>query len=172
MSTTQVPLDSTVEGATGRFWRWGLKSMLVLLFVVILAIQALLPWWAQDTARTAPEFAFLQYPVLALSLGVLGCVQVVAIATWRLVDFSVSDRIFSQVAFRWVAVLAVAPAVAAGCCFLLLMVVCGYTQGPPGLVIIFAVGSVGSLGVSLVVVVLRGLLRRAVNMRTELEAVI
>lgn len=165
--------DSQADVAVPPVKHLALKVVLSFIFVGLLATQLLLlPQIAQATADATPLYAHLRYPVLALSI--LWCVspQVVVISTWRLADLVAQGHIFSDRPFWWVN--AMAYSAFAGCVPLALMTgLLSFSTALRPIVFLSIVGAgTACLGVGLIVLVLRGLLRRAVLMRVELDEVI
>ena len=149
-----------------------LRVLLVLVFAALLAAQTVaLPMMFADQARQLPDLAHLRWPLLVVTVLGLVCVQVVIVATWKLLTLVKDDQIFSEGSLTWVDAIVWAIGVA----WLLLLGVFGYfaaTWGAPGLpallLVLLLVGAV----LGLLVIVLRALLRQATALRTDMEAVI
>lgn len=149
-----------------------LRVLLVLVFAALLAAQVVaLPALVGDQAQDVPELAPLRWPLLTvLVLGLL-CVQVVVVATWKLLTLVTEDRIFTEGSLVWVD--AIVWAIGAAW-LLLLAVFVGALMiwGPSGLpaliLVLLLIGAV----LGLLVIVLRALLRQATTLRSDLEAVI
>lgn len=117
----------------------------------------------------------LSWVLAALALVFVACVEVAIVCLWRLLTFARSDAIFSTRAFRFVDVIV-------GCCVaagVLIMVAAAILAPmpdvdgpPPGMILIFGLVGAGCWGIGLLVVVMRGLLTRAIAWRDELEVVI
>lgn len=108
--------------------------------------------------------------IAILALWVL-CLQVVAVCIWQLVSMAAADAVFSDGAFRFVDVVIGAISAAA-----LLTAGLATLLAPgdiaPGVVGLIYGAAVATGGVALVVVVMRSLLRKAIEMRTELDEVV
>ena len=138
-----------------------------------LALQvAVLPWMAGWMADDYPEVAFMRWPVLALSILGLACVEVVLVCIWPLLGAVQASRIFDSRLFVWVDTIVWALAAAAG----LSVVAFGYlvatAPGPisvPAIALFAAVATVGMLSLMLV---MRALLHQATALQTEMSAVI
>ena len=149
-----------------------LRVLLVLVFAALLAAQTVaLPVMFADQARQLPDLAHLRWPLLVVTVLGLVCVQVVIVATWKLLTLVKDDQIFSEGSLTWVDAIVWAIGVA----WVLLLGVFGYfvaTWGAPGLpallLVLLLVGAV----LGLLVIVLRALLRQATELRTDMEAVI
>jgi hypothetical protein len=117
----------------------------------------------------------LSWILAALAIAFVACVEVGIACLWRLLTFARSDVIFSTRAFRFVDVIV-------GCCVaagVLIMVVAAILAPmpdvdgpPPGMILVFGLVGAGCWGIGLLVVVMRGLLTRAIAWRDELEVVI
>ncbi|TKJ23397.1 DUF2975 domain-containing protein [Blastococcus sp. CCUG 61487] len=149
-----------------------LRVFLVLLFALLVMLQTFsLPGQFAHMAEESPEDAHLRWPLTALAVFWVLCVQVVVVCTWRLLTLVQRDEIFSAGALRWVdgivAAIAAAWVVLVGV-FLLV----GFTADDPGLpLLLFLVVLVGAV-LGLLMVVMRALLRQATTLRTDMEAVI
>ncbi|MGX4654810.1 DUF2975 domain-containing protein [Micromonospora sp. SCSIO 07396] len=157
---------------TARWAVTALRVFLVVLFAVLVLFQTMsLPGQFAHLARESPEQAYLRWPATAVTVFWVLCVQVVIVATWRLLTLVRDDRIFSEPALAWVD--AIVWAVAAG--WLTLVGVFGYVgfhADDPGLPMLLFLLSVGVTVLGLLMVVMRALLRQATTLRSDMEAVI
>lgn len=148
-----------------------LRVLLGLAFVALVVAQVrVLPAtyddWVRDAA-TPPGTDWL----LAVSVLVLLCVQLVIACTWRLLTMVKDDRIFSDDALVWVNVIVGAMAAA----WLLVLGTFCYVLALgefPGLSVAMLLMLVAGAVVGLLMVVMRALLRQATSLRTDMEAVI
>ena len=138
------------------------------LAVVIVVGGILLFPISASLARGNPEFADLQTPLLALALAIGVCAEAVLAATARLVGYIHQDRIFDRAAARAVDLLVLTVIIAPGLTASLLP----FIPGPPPLALLIFGGVLVGITLSLVLYVLRSLLRRAVLMRVELDEVV
>jgi hypothetical protein len=149
-----------------------LRVFLVLLFAILVVFQTLsLPGQFAYLARESPDLAYLRWPMTAVSVFWVLCVQVVIVATWKLLTLVEADRIFSAFALAWVD--AIVWAIAAA--WVVLSGACLYfaiTWGDPGLPLLLLLMSIGVAVLGLLMVVMRALLRQATALRTDMEAVI
>ena len=148
-----------------------LRIVLVLLFAGLLLLQTFsLPGQLAFEVEQNPEFANERWPLLLVLDAGLVCVQVVIVATWRLLTLVTEDRIFDERAFVWVDAIVCAVGVA----WLLLVGLFFYAVGfgDPGLPILIIVMGLGTAVLGLLMVVMRALLRQATALRTDMEAVI
>lgn len=107
-----------------------------------------------------------QLAVVAMAFGV--CVAVILVATGVLVGYTRSDRIFRRSALRWVDVLV--GAFVAGTA--LVVVALFFIPGPPQLFLLVEACVPAGIAITLVLLVMRALLRRAVEMHLELDEVV
>lgn len=149
-----------------------LRVFLVVLFAVLVVFQTLsLPGQFAAMAREEPDQAHLQWPVTAVAVFLVLCVQVVLVATWQLLTLVKKDRIFTPGSMVWVDV--ILWAIGAGWLVLVgAFLYVGFNADDPGMpmLLLLVVATVTVVG--LVVVVLRALLRKATTLRTDMEAVI
>jgi hypothetical protein len=150
-----------------------LRVLLVMLFVASVLGQTLaMPGQFAYMAQESPELAYLRWPMLTFSVLELLCVQVVIVSTWRLLTLVKADRIFSEGSLVWVD--AIVWAIAAAWAMLLgVFVYFALTLGiEPGFPMLVMVMLVAGAAFTLLMVVLRALLRQATSLRTDMEAVI
>ena len=149
-----------------------LRAFLVVLFGVLVVLQTLsLPGQFAYMAEQSPDLAYLRWPLTGVTVFWVLCVQVVVVATWKLLTLVDDDRIFSDAALAWVD--AIVWAIAAGWVVLLgVFLYVGLRSDDPGLPLLLFLVVVGLTVLGLVMVVMRALLRQATALRTDLEAVI
>jgi hypothetical protein len=155
--------------------RWAvtaLRVFLVLLFAILLMLQTFsLPGQFAHMAYESPDQAHLRWPMTIVSAFLVLCVQVVVVCTWQLLTLVMKDRIFTEASMRWVDSIVVA--IAAGwVVFLGVFLYVGFHAQDPGLPLLLFLMLVGGAVLGLLLVVLRTLLRRATNLRTDMDAVI
>ncbi|WFE66282.1 MULTISPECIES: DUF2975 domain-containing protein [Micromonospora] len=157
---------------TARWAVTALRGFLVVLFAVLVLFQTMsLPGQFAHLARESPEQAYLRWPATAVTVFWVLCVQVVIVATWRLLTLVRKDRIFSEPALAWVD--AIVWAIAAGWLVLVgVFLYVGFHADDPGLPMLLFLLSVGVTVLGLLMVVMRALLRQATALRTDMEAVI
>jgi preprotein translocase subunit SecY len=149
-----------------------LKVFLAVMFAILLLLQVMsLPGQFAYMAEQSPELAYLRWPLTALSVFWVLCVQVVVVSTWRLLTLVKDDRIFSDASFAWVD--AIIGAIAAA------WVVLGFASlyvavnaDDPGFPILVFLVDVCVTVLLLLMLVMRALLRQATALRTDMEAVI
>jgi hypothetical protein len=144
----------------------------VLLFVVLIPFETLsLPGQFAHMAEESPELAYLRWPLTAVTVFWVLCVQVVIVATWKLLTMVKKDRIFSDASLVWVDAIVWA-IVAAWVVLLGVFLYFGFIADDPGLPVLLFLMLTGIAVVGLLMVVMRALLRQATTLRTDMEAVI
>lgn len=138
------------------------------LAALVLALAAALFPVSASLATQNPEFANLRVPLLALALAVCVCIELVLLITALLVGSIRRDGIFGETAARLVNLLVVAVLVAT----ILTAAMLPLLPGPPALVIMILGGVLAGITLTLVLTVLRSLLRRTALMRVELDEVV
>ncbi|MFC5931167.1 DUF2975 domain-containing protein [Cryobacterium melibiosiphilum] len=146
----------------------GSWTALGLLAVVILVGGILLFPVSASVARDNPEFADLRTPLLGLALAIVVCAETVLAVTALLVGYILQDRIFDRAAARAVDLLVLTVLVAT----VLTAALLPFIPGPPPLALLILGGVLVGIALTLVLSVLRSLLRRAVLMRVELDEVV
>src|SRR5829696_1618099 len=149
-----------------------LRVFLVLMFGVLVVFQTLsLPGQFAYMAKESPEDAYLRWPLTAIFVFWVLCIQVVIVATWKLLTLVKHDRIFSEASLVWVNAIVwaiIAAWVVLVCVFLYV----GFNADDPGLPLLLFLMVVGVSVLGLLIVVMRALLRQATTLRTDMEAVI
>lgn len=143
-------------------------SLLVILFLQLLG----LPWLSGVMADDLPGEAHMRWPILALAILGLGCVQVGTFCTLRLLGFTRRGDVFSPRALRWVD--GIVGAFLAGSLVCLTTIVYQFytVTGPPLWILLLFSGVVAGTGMALLMVVMRTLLVQATALQTEIDAVI
>ncbi|MBQ0994647.1 DUF2975 domain-containing protein [Micromonospora sp. H61] len=149
-----------------------LRVFLVVLFGVLVLFQTFsLPGQFAHMAAESPQDAYLRWPATVVAVFWVLCVQVVIVATWKLLSLVKSDRIFTEASLRWVD--AIVWAIAAAWVVLVgVFLYVGFNADDPGLPLLLFLLTVGVSVLGLLMVVMRALLRQATTLRTDMEAVI
>jgi len=134
---------------------------------VVLA-EVVLVATARSMAVMYPEFAHLETPLVTAAIVFGVCVEAVLVITALLVASIQSGRIFDRAALRLVNGLVISLILAT----LVIVVVLPLLPGPPALGLAALGGIIAGAAVTLVVLVLRSLLRQAAFMRLELNEVV
>jgi hypothetical protein len=149
-----------------------LRLFLVLLFGILVLFQTMsLPGQFAYMAKESPDLAYLRWPMTAVTVFWVLCVQVVIVSTWKLLTLVKEDRIFSEASMAWVNAIVCA----IGAAWLVLLGVFlyfGFRADDPGLPLLLFLMLVGIAVLGLLMLVMRALLRQATSLRTDMEAVI
>ena len=149
-----------------------LRFFLVVLFGILVVFQVLsLPGQFAHMAKESPEDAHLRWPLTAIAVFLVLCVQVVVVSTWQLLTLVKDDRIFSDASQKWVN--AIVWAIGAAWVVLTgLFLWVGFQADDPGAPMLMFLMLTGLTVLGLLMVVLRALLRRATALHTDMQAVI
>ncbi|MFI6232947.1 DUF2975 domain-containing protein [Micromonospora sp. NPDC050784] len=144
----------------------------MVLFGVLVLFQTFsLPGQFAHMAQESPQDAYLRWPATVVAVFWVLCVQVVIVATWKLLSLVKSDRIFTEASLKWVD--AIVWAIAAAWVVLVgVFLYVGFNADDPGLPLLLFLLTVGVSVLGLLMVVMRALLRQATTLRTDMEAVI
>jgi hypothetical protein len=149
-------------------------------FIVLVALGALLaqivvvPTIGAGVVGDA-ELPELSVPYSVAGIALVACVQVALLGIWALLSMVRRDAIFADRAFRWVDVIIGAGTVATALTLALavhLYFVVEPILDAPGLIAITLGGTICGGAFVLLMVVMRGLLRRATSFRSELDEVV
>ena len=149
-----------------------LRVFLVLLFGVLVMLQTFsIPGQFAYMAEVSPNDAPLRWPLTILGIYLVLCVEVVIVATWKLLTLVQKDRIFTSASLVWVD--AIVWAIAAA--WVVIVGVFGFVllnADDPGMPVVLLLVTTGVTVLGLLMVVMRALLRQATALRTDMEAVI
>jgi hypothetical protein len=149
-----------------------LRILLVVAFALLLLFQVMsLPGQFAHMAAESPQLAYLQWPLTVFSIVELLCVQAVIVSTWKLLTLVKHDRIFSKASLAWVDVIVWA-VVAAWILLLGVFLFVGFNADDPGMPLLLFLFVVAGAVLALLLVVLRAVLRQAITLRTDMDAVI
>ncbi|MEV7646428.1 DUF2975 domain-containing protein [Arthrobacter sp. NPDC089319] len=149
-----------------------LRILLVVAFALLLLFQVMsLPGQFAHMAAESPQLAYLQWPLTVFSIVELLCVQAVIVSTWKLLTLVKHDRIFSKASLAWVDVIVWA-VVAAWILLLGVFLFVGFNADDPGMPLLMFLFVVAGAVLGLLLVVLRAVLRQAITLRTDMDAVI
>lgn len=156
------------------------RTTIVVLQVLIAGLIALLlfcqivviPQTAASMAGLYPEFAELRIPGIVIGGVFALCAQVLLVCVWRLLSLVRVGAIFSDRSFVWVDVSLAAVAVATLLVVGSLVILQLAGASPPSISLLCLIGIVVGAGLSLLIVVLRGLLRKASQLEHDLSEVV
>jgi hypothetical protein len=123
---------------------------------------------AGELVQVLPVLAPVQNQLVVVALGFGVCVEVLLVVTGVLVGYIRADRIFYPSALRLVDALVLAVVAAT----LLVIVALFFIPGPPQLFLLVEAAVPVGATITLVLLVMRSLLRRAVAMHDELDEVV
>jgi hypothetical protein len=148
------------------------KAALACLFALLVLLQVMsLPGQFAHMARENPDAAYLRWPLTAVSIFWVVCIQVVVVSTWKLLTLVRRDRIFTDASFVWVDAI-VRSIAAAGAVLAVVFLVVGFRADDPGLPLLLFLFCMIIGVAALLMVVMRALLRQATALRTDMDAVI
>lgn len=150
-----------------------LKALIVVLVALLLASQILvIPEVARITALRNPDVVQLEIPGIIGAVVFLALVEVTLVCVWFLLSLVQTDRIFRVEAFRYVDII-LGALVAAGVLILAAyLVILANRAVSLSLSLLAILGVVVSAALALLVVVLRGLLRKALELEQDLSEVV
>lgn len=150
-----------------------LKALIaVLLALLVLCQVVVVPAVAAQSAVRYWQIAYFEVPGMIVGILFLVCVQVVLVCVWRLLSLVREDSIFSDSAFPNVdlSLAAVAFATALVLIALLALSLTGFLT--PSITLLLLLGVVVGSGLSLLIFVMRGLLRKAAQLEHDLSEVV
>lgn len=151
----------------------GLKAVIGVILAVSVAGQVfVIPFLAAETVRSFPEAESLRLPGIVGCVALVVCTQVALVCLWRLLTMVADDAIFSTVAFGWVNALIVCCAAFTALIAVAFGVLSAANAFPGGLAIMLIAAFIAGAGVTLLLVVMRGLLRKACMLERDLSEVI
>ncbi|WP_312173678.1 DUF2975 domain-containing protein [Microbacterium sp.] len=150
-----------------------LKALIVVLLALLLASQVLvIPEVARITALRNPDVVQLEVPGIIGAVVFIALIEVTLVCVWFLLSLVQTDRIFRVEAFRYVDII-LGALVAAGVLILAsYLVIVANRAVSLSLSLLAILGVVVSAALALLVVVLRGLLRKALELEQDLSEVV
>ena len=150
-----------------------LKLLIVVLFALVLVCQVfVVPAVAAQSAIRYGEISYLRVPGIVIGILFLLCVQVVLVCVWRLLSLVSADGIFSERAYPDIDVSLGAVAFATVLVAATLVTLLAVGVGNASIVLLCTLGIVVGAGLSLLIVVLRGLVRKASQLEHDLSEVV
>lgn len=150
------------------------RVLIVVMALGCVVIQVLmLPLFGSQTVESAPEVAYLFWPVLVATEAFMLAAHVVLWSMWLLVGRVARDEVFCPTSFRYVDAIIWALLAASLLAGGTLVGVVGIADvGGPPVGVLGVAASVGSLAAAVLVALMRGLLVQSTEMRDFLEAVV
>lgn len=150
-----------------------LKTLIAVMLLLLLASQILvIPEVARITAIRNPDVAQLEVPGIVGAITFLALVQVTLVCVWRLLSLVRAERIFSADAFRYVDIILWALAAAGALIAVSYVVIIASRAVSLSLTLLAILGIVVSAALALLVVVMRGLLRKALELEQDMSEVV
>lgn len=132
-----------------------------------------IPLVSGSLAQQYPEVADLAVPYAVAAIAVVVCVQLALVAIWFLLAMVARSSIFARQAARWVTVIIIAGIVATVIVVVVGVHLLGVAQvGGPGAVLAVVAVCVGGAAFVLLMIVMRGLLGTATDLKSELDEVV
>ncbi|HCS62001.1 MAG TPA: DUF2975 domain-containing protein [Microbacterium sp.] len=150
-----------------------LKTLIAVMIALLLVSQAVvIPAVARITAIRNPDVAHLEIPGIIGAVLFLVFVEVTLVCVWRLLSLVRTERIFSQDAFCFVDIILWALASAGVLIAASYGVILANRAVSLSLTLLAVLGIVVSAALALLVVVLRGLLRKALELEQDMSEVV
>lgn len=150
-----------------------LRAMIAVLIALLLFAQVfMIPGVAEDTARRNPDLAYLEVPGIIGAVLFLALVEIVLLCVFALLSLVRADRIFSPHSFRWVDIIIGTMLASAALLIASFVVLATAHAVNPGILVLAVFGVVVSFSLALLVGVMRGLLRKALQLEQDLSEVV
>ncbi|SJN26065.1 transmembrane transport protein [Microbacterium esteraromaticum] len=150
-----------------------LRGLIAVLIALLLFVQLIMiPAVAAETSRRNPDLAYLEVPGIIGAVLFLVLVEVVLVCVFVLLSLVRADRIFSSQAFRYVDVIIGTMLASAVLLVASFIVLATGRAVNPGILVLAVFGVVVSLSLALLVGVMRGLLRKALELEQDLSEVV
>ena len=150
-----------------------LKTLIAAMLVILVFSQiVVIPAVARGTAEHNPDLAYLEVPGIIGATLFLAAVELVLICIWRLLSLVRTEQIFSPKAFVWIDVI-IGTFVFAGLLIGASLVVLALGRAVnPSITLLGVLGVVVGGALALLVVVMRGLLTKALQLEQDLSEVV
>lgn len=150
-----------------------LKVLIAILIALLVFCQLfVIPATVASLAQTYPEFAHLVVPGIIVGGIFALCAEVLLACVWRLITLVGVDSIFTERSFVWVDVSIAAVATATVLVVTALVILTTAGASPPSIALLCLIGAIVGAGLSLLLVVMRGLLRKASQLEHDLSEVV
>ena len=143
-----------------------------MLLLLVFSQIVIIPAAAHGTALANPDLAYLEGPGIVGAVLFILCVEVVLVCIWRLLALVRTDEIFSPRAFVWIDVI-IGTFIVAGLLIGASLVILAFGRAVnPSITLLGVLGVVVGAALALLVVVLRGLLTKALQLEQDLSEVV
>lgn len=150
-----------------------LRLLLILTTLFVLMLQVfLLPILAQEVAAQDPALEYLRWPILALSIGALACLQAVMVCIWMLLDAVLVDRIFDPRSLVWAARIEKALMLGGALTLVIAFLVFKAPEGHLLVTLAVTGGVLAFFGTAYLMRAMRSLLERSTSLQDEMAGVI
>ncbi|WP_120494172.1 DUF2975 domain-containing protein [Microbacterium phyllosphaerae] len=150
-----------------------LKALIIVLLGLLLASQTLvIPEVARITAIRNPDVAQLEIPGIIGAVVFIGLIEVTLVCIWFLLSLVQEGRIFRVEAFRYVDIILGALTAAGAIILVSYIVIVASRAVSLSLSLLAVLGIVVSAALALLLVVLRGLLRKALELEQDMSEVV
>lgn len=150
-----------------------LKTLIAVMLLLLLASQILvIPEVARITAIRNPDVAHLEIPGIVGAIVFIALIQLTLVCVWQLLSLVRAERIFSPDAFRYVDIILWALAAAGTLILVSYVVIVASRAVSLSLTLLAVLGIVVSAALALLVVVMRGLLRKALELEQDMSEVV
>ena len=150
-----------------------LKTLIFVLLLLLLACQVfVIPAVAQQMVEKSPQLGYLQVSGIVVTVGFLLCVQVALGCVWRLLSLVRASVLFRDNAFTYVNIILGLVALATLLIFGSFITLAVAGGASPSVIMLCSLGIVVGSGLALLIVVMRGLLRKASLLEQDLAEVV
>lgn len=151
----------------------GAKVVIALILAVSLAGQVLvIPFLADELVRQYPEFEGLRVPGIVGCITLVVCAQVALVCVWRLLSMVAGDSSFTPTAFSWVNALIGRCVAFAGLIAVAFVILYAASAMQGGIMAVLFAAFVAGVGIALLLVVTKGLLRKASELEQHMAEVV
>lgn len=152
---------------------YGAKAVLFLILLASAVGQIfVIPQLASETVSVFPEADYLRVPGIIGCVAIILCVQVALVCVWRLLSMVAESSIFEPSAFATVNLIIGSSGVATVLVAAAFVVLTVAGAMSPGVMLLLIAGVLGGTGLTLLIVVMRGLLKQATALEKDLAEVI
>ena len=150
-----------------------LRILIAILVTLLFFCQiVVIPRSLSTLALVYPDLGSIVVAGIGSAIVFVLCAQVLLVCVWRLASLARADRIFSDRAFVWVDIALGAVLVATALVVLALVLLQSAGANPPSIALLCVIGIVVGAGLAMLIVLMRGLLRKASQLERDLSEVV